>query len=87
MSWRSQAIHTAFCENSKDAMTINPATNYRVETSVLVQAVKRNIERLPEDFMLQLSKEEADFPRSQIVTLKKGRGSLIARTRSPVSSP
>jgi hypothetical protein len=68
-------------------MTINPATNYRVETSVLVQAVKRNIERLPEDFMLQLSKEEADFPRSQIVTLKKGRGSLIARTRSPVSSP
>jgi hypothetical protein len=87
MSWRSQAIHTTFCENSKDAMTINPATNYRVETSVLVQAVKRNIERLPEDFMLQLSKEEADFPRSQIVTLKKGRGSLIARTRSPVSSP
>jgi len=47
---------------------------YGVETRVLVQAVKRNIERFPEDFMLQLSKEEVDFLRSQIVTLKKGRG-------------
>jgi len=47
---------------------------YGVETRVLVQAVKRNLERFPEDFMLQLSKEEVDFLRSQIVTLKKGRG-------------
>jgi hypothetical protein len=47
---------------------------YGVETRVLVQAVKRNLERFPEDFMFQLSKEEADFLRSQIVTLKKGRG-------------
>jgi len=47
---------------------------YGVETRVLVQAVKRNIERFPEDFMLQLSKEEVDFLRSQIVTLKEGRG-------------
>jgi hypothetical protein len=47
---------------------------YGVETRVLVQAVKRNIDRFPEDFMFQLSKEEVDFLRSQIVTLKKGRG-------------
>jgi len=47
---------------------------YGVETKVLVQAVKRNIERFPEDFMFQLNKEEADFLRSQIVTLEKGRG-------------
>ena len=47
---------------------------YDVETRVLVQAVKRNLERFPEDFMFQLSKEEADFLRSQIVTLKRGRG-------------
>ncbi len=47
---------------------------YGVETRVLVQAVKRNIERFPEDFMFQLSKEDVDFLRSQIVTLKKGRG-------------
>ena len=47
---------------------------YGVETRVLVQAIKRNLERFPEDFMFQLSKEEVDFLRSQIVTLKKGRG-------------
>jgi hypothetical protein len=47
---------------------------YGVETRVLVQAVKRNPGRFPEDFMFQLSKEEADFLRSQIVTLEKGRG-------------
>lgn len=31
---------------------------YQVETRVLNQSVKRNIERFPEDFMFQLSKEE-----------------------------
>ncbi len=50
------------------------AALYGVETRVLIQAVKRNLERFPEDFMFQLNKEEADFLRSQIVTLKKGRG-------------
>jgi len=50
------------------------ATLYGVETRVLIQAVKRNLERFPKDFMFQLSKEEADFLRSQIVTLKRGRG-------------
>lgn len=50
------------------------AALYGVETRVLVQAVKRNIERFPDDFMFQLSKEEADFLKSQIVTLKRGRG-------------
>ncbi len=47
---------------------------YGVETRVLVQAVKRNLERFPEDFMFQLTKEEAAFLTSQIVTLKRGRG-------------
>ncbi len=41
---------------------------------VLIQAIKRNLERFPEDFMFQLSKDDVDFLRSQIVTLKKGRG-------------
>lgn len=50
------------------------AALYGVETRVLVQAVKRNIERFPDDFMLQLNREEVDSLRSQIVTLKKGRG-------------
>jgi ORF6N domain len=44
---------------------------YGVETKVLNQAVKRNVERFPEDFMFQLSWEEARFAlRSQIVTLE-----------------
>jgi phage regulator Rha-like protein len=39
------------------------------------QAVKRNIERFPQDFMFQLTKEEYQTLRSQIVTLEsKGKG-------------
>ena len=41
---------------------------YGVETKVLNQAVKRNIERFPEDFMFQLNKEEFENWKSQIVT-------------------
>ena len=41
---------------------------YGVETKVLVQAVKRNLVRFPEDFMFQLSQEEFAILRSQIVT-------------------
>ncbi len=42
---------------------------YGVETRVLNQAVQRNIERFPKDFMFQLSKEEAEASRSQFVML------------------
>ena len=42
---------------------------YAVEAKVLIQAVKRNIERFPEDFMFQLTWEEMQYSRSQIVTL------------------
>ena len=45
---------------------------YGVQTKELIQAVKRNIDRFPEDFMFQLTKEEAYSLRSQIVTLKSG---------------
>ena len=41
---------------------------YGVETRVLNQAVQRNIERFPADFMFQLSKEEAELSRSQFAT-------------------
>ncbi|TAL03462.1 MAG: ORF6N domain-containing protein [Verrucomicrobia bacterium] len=42
---------------------------YGVETKTLNQAVKRNLERFPEDFMFQLSSEETNLIlRSQIVT-------------------
>ncbi|MBR5166948.1 MAG: ORF6N domain-containing protein [Salinivirgaceae bacterium] len=43
---------------------------YGVETKVLNQAVKRNIERFPERFMFQLNEKEFQFLRSQIVTSK-----------------
>lgn len=46
---------------------------YGVETKVLNQAVKRNIERFPLDFMFQLVKEEYEVLRSQFVTLKQGQ--------------
>jgi len=64
------------------------AALYEVEVKVLNQAVKRNIQRFPKDFMFQLTKEEWENMRlqfagesnnmlslgSQFVTLKTGRG-------------
>jgi hypothetical protein len=47
---------------------------YGVATKVLVQAVKRNIERFPEDFMLRLAAEEWQLLRSRIVTSNPSRG-------------
>ena len=41
---------------------------YQVKTKVLNQAVRRNIERFPEDFMFQLTEEEYLAQRSQFVT-------------------
>ena len=43
------------------------ATLYGVETRALVQAVKRNLARFPDDFMFQLSFDEATNLRSQSV--------------------
>lgn len=43
---------------------------YGVDTKVLKQAVKRNIERFPEDFMFEMSQEEFKNWRSQFVTSK-----------------
>ncbi|MCK5180446.1 MAG: ORF6N domain-containing protein [Candidatus Omnitrophica bacterium] len=45
---------------------------YNVETKVLKQAVRRNIDRFPEDFMFELSNEEFTILRSQIVTSSWG---------------
>src|SRR5580698_308296 len=43
---------------------------YGVETKVFNQAVKRNTDRFPEDFMFQITEEE--WRRSQIVTSSEG---------------
>lgn len=48
---------------------------YEVETKVLKQAIRRSIDRFPEDFMFELDENEFKFLRSQIVTSKTdGRG-------------
>ena len=52
------------------------AALYQVETKSLVQAVQRNLERFPPDFMLQLSFQEFTALRSQIVP-SKGRGGRL----------
>ena len=47
---------------------------YGVETRVLVQAVNRNRNRFPEDFMFQLSEREFGVLRSRFVISNTGRG-------------
>ena len=53
----------------------NLAILYEVPPKRLNEQVKRNIKRFPEDFMFQLTKEEADSLRSQFATLKRGQHS------------
>ena len=45
---------------------------YETSTKVLKQAVRRNINRFPEDFMFELTEEEFQCLRSQIVTSNRG---------------
>jgi phosphoenolpyruvate-protein kinase (PTS system EI component) len=50
------------------------AVIYGATTKRLNEQVKRNRDRFPEDFMFQLTAEEAESSRSQFATLKNGRG-------------
>ena len=62
---------------------------YGVETRSLNQAVKRNENRFPEDFMFQLTDAEAEEAlrlRSQIVILKPGRDSTVNTLPTPLLS-
>ena len=56
----------------KVMLSMHLAELYDVEPRTLVQAVKRNIKRFPEDFMFQLTKGEFDNLKSQIVTSSWG---------------
>jgi ORF6N domain len=47
---------------------------YQVPTKRLNEAVKRNFDRFPEDFMFQLTDQETDSLRSQFATSNVGRG-------------
>ena len=61
-------IHTI--RGQKVMFDFDLAFLYGVETKALNQAVKRNKNRFPEDFMFQLTKNELELLRSQIVTSK-----------------
>src|SRR3989442_4048984 len=56
-----------FLRGDKVMLSTDLAELYEVEPRVLVQAIKRNRDRFPEDFMFQLSKEEFEHLKSQIV--------------------
>ena len=60
------------------------AALYGVETKVLNQAVKRNIERFPEDFMFQLTSEEFRNLRSQIMTSYVSENERDTQLRSQI---
>jgi len=60
--------------NKRVMLDADLAELYDVQTKVLVQAVKRNLARFPQDFMFQLSAEEFSALRSQTVTSNGGRG-------------
>lgn len=61
-----------FLRGHKVMLDSDLASLYGVATKALVQAVKRNSERFPDDFMFQLTKQELAILRSQIVTSSWG---------------
>ncbi|AJP48569.1 hypothetical protein PG1C_09175 [Rugosibacter aromaticivorans] len=68
------AGHIAIMRGQRVIVDADLAALYGVPTKRLNEQVRRNAERFPEDFMFQLAQEEWDALRSQIATLKTGRG-------------
>ncbi len=66
--------HILLLRDQRVMLDADLAELYGVPTKVLVQAVKRNLVRFPEDFMFQLSDDEFAALRSQTVTSNTGRG-------------
>ena len=58
---------------------------YGVETKRITEAVKRNIERFPEEFRFQLTSEEYEFLRSQFATSKTSGDDGFLRSQSVTS--
>ena len=61
-----------FIRNEKAMLDAHLAILYGVQTKVLIQAIKRNIDRFPSDFMFQLTQDEFQDLRSQNVTSNWG---------------
>lgn len=68
------ARHILSLRDQRVMLDADLAALYDVETKVLVQAIKRNSERFPGDFMFQLDAQEWASLRSQFVTSNTGRG-------------
>lgn len=83
--------------NQKVMLDSDLAALYQVDTKQLKRQVRRNIERFPEDFMFELTREEYEILRSQFGTLKRGEHSKylpmafneqgVAMLSSVLSSP
>lgn len=71
-----QAIQSKIFEirGVKVMLDFDLAQLYETETRVLKQAVRRNIDRFPDDFLFELTREEYNVLRSQIVMLETGKG-------------
>ena len=71
-----QKIETKIYEirGQKVMLDFDLAKLYEVETRVLKQAVRRNIDIFPDDFMFQLTRTEWKLLTSQIVMFEKGHG-------------
>ena len=69
-----QKIETKIYEirGQKVMLDFDLAELYEMETKRLKEAVKRNIERFPADFMFEVTKAEFDSLRSQIASSKRG---------------
>ena len=65
-----------FIRGQKVMIDTDLAELYGVETKVLKQAVKRNTERFPEDFMFEMNKQEFVNLRSQFVTSSLTHGGV-----------
>ena len=63
-----------FVRDEKVPLVSDIADLYEVPTKRLNEAVSRNLDRFPLDFMFQLAREEMESLRSQIATSKAGRG-------------
>ena len=86
-------IHTKIFEirNQKVMLDFDLAALYEVETRVLNQSVKRNIDRFPIDFMFQLTKDEWENLKSQFVISNDYSGMssqivMTSRNKRPSSS-
>lgn len=67
------ALMVHFIRGEKVMLDSDLATLYGVDTKALNQAVRRNFDRFPQDFMFQLCPRETESLRSQSVTLKQGQ--------------